>query len=106
MLAQAVNAFVTAGRCPLKSHRTEPARRKTSLRSGHIPVSPIGGHANENQKHTISECQMKTIIYLVVVAGLLLGIGFVGISALGAIEKIVGGHTTTIMKTEQEIGHS
>lgn len=49
---------------------------------------------------------MKTIIYLVVVAGLLLGIGFVGISALGAIEKIVGGHTTTIMKTEQEIGHS
>jgi hypothetical protein len=42
MLAQAVNAFVTAGRWPLKSHRTKPARRKTSLRSSHTPVSPIG----------------------------------------------------------------
>ena len=106
MLAQAVKTFVTAGHQPLKSHRAEPARRKTSLRSGHTPVSPIGGHANENQKHTISECQMKTIIYLVVVAGLLLGIGFVAVSALGAIEKIGAGHTKTIMKTEQRIDHS
>jgi hypothetical protein len=49
---------------------------------------------------------MKTIIYLVVVAGLLLGIGFLAMSALGAIEKIGGDHTTRIMNIDRGMDHS
>ena len=46
---------------------------------------------------------MRTIIYLVVFAGLLLGIAFLVIPALGAIEKIGAGHTMNITRIEQDI---